>query len=118
VAFWVRVPSDATVAESEAMLTWPLLSTGHSVEVSWNRVPTEGAFGALRANLDQNHVIATTSLRDGQWHHVAIVFNSPPHAPQKLQIKQYVDGRLDKASAKHAVKRVNSSAITPRHASV
>jgi hypothetical protein len=39
--------------------------------------------------------MGTTPLRDGRWHHVAVIF-LPGEAPgPAIQVKQYVDGRLE-----------------------
>jgi len=104
VAFWIKVPPDASVAESEPILSGPLASNGDPVEFAWNRAPHQGAFGALRTSVGRGFIIGTTPLRDGQWHHVAVVFSHSLRGPQKMQIKQYVDGRLDRVSAKHFIK--------------
>ncbi|MBI2950000.1 MAG: FecR domain-containing protein [Verrucomicrobia bacterium] len=105
VAFWIKVPPDASVAESEPILAWAPASGGDHLEFAWNRAPNQGAFGALRTSAGPAFIIGTTPLRDGQWHHVAIVFSHSVRGPLKIQIKQYVDGRLDRVSAKHFAKR-------------
>jgi ferric-dicitrate binding protein FerR (iron transport regulator) len=104
VAFWIKIPPDAGVAESEPILAWPLTSDGDTMEFSWNRAPNQGAFGALRTSVGRGFIIGTTPLRDGQWHHVAVVFSHTLRGPQKMQARQYVDGRLDHVSAKHFTK--------------
>lgn len=108
MAFWINVPPDASLVTSEAMLSWVGAPGGETLEFAWNRSPTEGAFGALRTSVGRNFILGTTPLRDGQWHHIAIVLAHHPHTPQKLQIKQYVDGRLDTVSARHVAKRIGS----------
>ncbi|MBI4661554.1 MAG: FecR domain-containing protein [Verrucomicrobia bacterium] len=109
VAFWIRIPSDANAGEAGPMLAWALSSGDGVFEVAWNRVPAQGAFGALRTSFGRGVVIGTAPLRDGQWHHVALVISSVPRAAAKTQIKQYVDGRLDRVSAKHFAKRAGAS---------
>src|SRR5207249_9718908 len=39
--------------------------------------------------------VGATSLRDGRWHHVAVVFIPGDDSTSPIEVKQYVDGRLD-----------------------
>ncbi len=98
VAFWVRVPEDAALTEAGPMLA---LDGGRFASVSWNRDPTQGALGALRTDTDRGRFVGTASLRDGRWHHVAIVVVPGGRA------RQYVDGRLEAAAAKRFKGRHN-----------
>jgi hypothetical protein len=107
IALWARVPENASPSNAGAMLTWPFGGPGHFVEIAWNGSPEHGALGALCSNAGRNRVIGTTPLRDGRWHHLAIVFN-PARKPDGMQIRQYVDGRLEGASAKRAGKRAKT----------
>lgn len=98
IAFWVRVPEDATLTEAGPMIA---LADGRFATVSWNRDPTQGALGALRTDTERGRVVGTASLRDGRWHHVAVVIVPGGRA------RQYVDGRLEAAAAKHFKGRHN-----------
>ena len=97
VAFWVRVPEEAQPLDTW-MVAWgtalPKLGR-RPVHISWNRRPTEGPLGALRTDFGGGHAIGTTSLRDGKWHHVAVYFAAGEAADTPVQVKQYVDGRLE-----------------------
>lgn len=93
VAFWVRVPEDAPLLESTAMVAWRR-GPAALAQVSWNRDPGQGSFGALRTETEQGYLVGTTPLRDGRWHHIAVVFG-PNGRP-----RQYVDGRLEAVTAK------------------
>ena len=111
VAFWVNVPGDASLPDADAMLAWPLGGAGRSVVIAWNRNPTQGVLGAVRTEAGRNSIVGSTALRDGHWHHLAIVF-SPKSKGDKvekgdgpLQLRQYVDGRLEATSFKHSAKR-------------
>ena len=100
VAFWVKVPEDAQPLDTW-MVAWgtqlPKLGR-RPVHIGWNRRPAEGALGALRTDFGGGHAIGTTSLRDGNWHHVVVFFapGDDPGAP--VQVKQYVDGRLESST--------------------
>lgn len=97
VAFWVKVPTDTTLADSYAMIGWstalPKLNS-RPVHISWNRNPAEGTLGAIRTDFGGGHAIGTTNLRDGRWHHVAIIF-TPGAAGTPVDVRQYIDGRLE-----------------------
>ena len=99
VAMWVKVGEDAPLSEAGAMLSWS------GAEIGWNRNPQFGALGALRTKVGRNSIAGTTPLRDGRWHHVAVVFK-PGRKPDAMQIRQYVDGRLEGAPMKRGSRRV------------
>jgi ferric-dicitrate binding protein FerR (iron transport regulator) len=98
VAFWVKVPSDASGLNAYSMVAWgvnnPQLGS-HPFHIAWNRNPNEGTFGALRTDYGRGFAVGSTSLRDDRWHHVAIVLipRNDPEAP--MEVKQYIDGRLE-----------------------
>jgi ferric-dicitrate binding protein FerR (iron transport regulator) len=98
VAFWVKVPGDAPLSDAYSMVAWHANLSQlayRPVHISWNRNPNEGALGALRTDFGGGCAIGTTSLRDGRWHYVAVVFVPGRDAATPLQVKQYVDGRLE-----------------------
>ena len=104
IAFWVKIPKDAPLSGAYSMVAWrgdneQLAS--RPVHIGWNRHPMEGPLGAIRTDFSGGHAMGMTPLRDGRWHHVAVIFllNDDPAAP--VQVKQYVDGRLE------------SNAVTP-----
>ena len=98
VVFWVNVPRDANLANAYAMIAWGVNSRElglHPIQVGWNRNPSEGTVGALRTDYGGGFAIGATSLRDGRWHHVAVVFlpREDPKAP--MDVKQYIDGHFE-----------------------
>lgn len=100
IAFWVRVPEDAPPIDTW-MIAWgtSLPKLGYRpVHIGWNRRPAEGALGALRTDFGGGHAIASTSLRDGKWHHVAVYFAPGDDPDSPVQVKQYVDGRLESST--------------------
>ena len=96
VAFWVKVPVDASPGDDAAMLAWNRKS--RAVQIAWNRDPERGPLGALSTEHEGGAVVGRTTLRDGQWHHVAVLFLGGKK-PGVGQVKQFVDGRLDGAGA-------------------
>ncbi len=115
VAFWINVPADASLPDADAMLAWPFGNAGRSVRVGWNRNPTQGVLGALRTDAGRGSIVGSSTLRDGHWHHLAIVVSPRPRGDKAekgegaLQLRQYVDGRLETASFKHPGKRAKGA---------
>jgi ferric-dicitrate binding protein FerR (iron transport regulator) len=101
VSFWVRVPDDAPLSDSYAMVAWRSGTAKLSyrpIHISWNRNPNEGALGALRTDFSGGCALGTTSLRDGRWHHVAVVITPSEDSTIPVQVRQYVDGRLESST--------------------
>jgi hypothetical protein len=123
VAFWINIPEDASLPEAEAMLAWPLGGAGRSVQIGWNRNPTQGVLGALRTTAGRSSTVGSTALRDGRWHHLAVVFSIKSRGDKAdkdkgegtLQMREYVDGRLENPSFRHTSKRSKAaeSSATP-----
>ncbi len=93
VAFWARLPDDASAADGTTFARFA------AIDLGWNSSPADGAQGALRIASARGHAIGSTSLRDGRWHHIAAVVTSslPTTAKPagKWQARLYIDGRLD-----------------------
>jgi hypothetical protein len=98
VAFWVKTPSDTQLSEAYAMAAW-LPSNDRlrfrPVHICWNRNPSEGGLGVLRVDYARGFALGTTPLRNGKWHHVAVVFVPGTEACTPLQVKLYLDGRFE-----------------------
>jgi ferric-dicitrate binding protein FerR (iron transport regulator) len=107
VAFWINVPEDASLPDAGALLAWPLGDGAQNVTIGWNRDPNQGVLGALRTDAGRASVVGSATLRDGHWHHLAVVFapkgKDRPDGP--WQVRQYVDGRLETPSYKNFAKR-------------
>jgi hypothetical protein len=98
VVFWVKVPKDANLGNAYAMVAWGGNNKNlgaHPIHIGWNRNPNEGTVGVLRTDYGGGYAIGATPLRDGRWHHIAVVI-LPRNDPQNpLEVNQYVDGRLE-----------------------
>ncbi len=108
VAFWVRIPSDTPIDNSAPIVAWMTTaqepSRAQPVEISLNTAPAQGPVGALRTEIGRITIIGTTNLRDGQWHHLAVVIVPRNIGKQRWHVRQYVDGRLEEGTAKVAKK--------------
>lgn len=98
IACWVRIPAEAPLGDDSAILSWP--RRVHTARLTWNRDPERGPLGALRAEQDGEFIVGRTNLRDGQWHHVAVLFlGGGKKAPGTSQVRQFVDGKLEGTGA-------------------
>jgi ferric-dicitrate binding protein FerR (iron transport regulator) len=108
IAFWVQLPSDTLLTDATPMVAWTLRTIGKAgpqpVEIGWNANPASGPLGAVRTEFGRTMFVGTSSVRDGRWHHVAVVFVPHGRNHDKLNVKQYVDGRLDGLTVKTAKK--------------
>jgi ferric-dicitrate binding protein FerR (iron transport regulator) len=102
IAFWVRVPEDAPLSDAYSMVTWITRSRklgNRHAGINWNRDRTEGPLGVLRTDFRGGHAFGTTSLRDGRWHHIAVIFApGDDHPDTPVQVRQYVDGCLESST--------------------
>jgi hypothetical protein len=101
VAFWVQVPADFNEREGFGIVGWGEHSTqGGAWQISPNPLVKDGPLGRLRVGTQEGHVIGTRDLRDGQWHHVAVVLYGGTRPNTATHVLLYVDGLLDPASKK------------------
>jgi hypothetical protein len=114
-ALWVRVSENAPPTNAGAILAWALRNPEQFVEIAWNGNPDQGALGALRTSAGRRQMVGSSPLRDGRWHHLAVVF-TPARKQDGMQIRQYVDGRLEGAFAKRAGKRIGRKAVVAESA--
>ena len=76
VAFWVKVPTDFSIREGFGILSWGQHRSeglGEVWQVSVNPLVEDGPVGRLRVGLHGGQVVGSTDLRDGEWHHAAVV---------------------------------------------
>jgi len=98
VVFWLKLGKDANLANAYAMVAWGVNSQrlgSHPIHIGWNRNPGEATVGVLRTDYGGGYAVGSTSLRDGRWHHVAVVLVPSDDAGNPLAVNQYVDGRLE-----------------------
>ena len=107
VACWVCLPADRSRSGGAAMLSW-LSAEGRAgaqpVQVAWNASPARGAVGALWTECARDGAIGTTNLRDGRWHHIAVVVVPSGRGNGRMHVRQYVDGRLEQTVIRRAKK--------------
>jgi hypothetical protein len=101
VAFWVRIPPDASSYYPNGMVSWGSHRQSRKWQVCWNN-GDQGTVGALRVEFGDGYLIGTTDLRDGLWHHLAVVFLGGTGSDVASHVKLYVDGRLETLSGRRS----------------
>lgn len=102
VACWVRVQADSEVSPRSpgGIVAWGLVRPNESWQLAWNHDDRQGILGAPRVEFGDGYAIASTDLRDGQWHHLAVVCLSGPNANVATHVRIYLDGRLEPLSGR------------------
>lgn len=110
IAFWVRVPVDFSPAQGLGIISWgKLREWGTAWQISINPYAKGDNLGRLRVGTGKSEVIGVTDLRDGAWHHCAVVLYQDPEKADRFPVLLYVDGQMEAASSK-AVYGVNTDA--------
>ncbi|MCU0794357.1 MAG: FecR domain-containing protein [Akkermansiaceae bacterium] len=99
VSLWVSIPPDASAEYPNGILSWGAYTQAKKWQVCWNN-GNQGTVGALRVEFGNGHLIGTTDLRDGRFHHIAVVFLGGEHSDVASHVKLYVDGRLETLSGR------------------
>ena len=98
-AVWLRLPANKPDLKRGSILVWGDTGEfGGKFDVSWNFNPDFGQVGALRITCGPGYVVGTTDLRDGRWHHLAVVFGCEPDPQTRMPVRLYVDGVAEQAS--------------------
>ncbi len=113
VACWVRVPPDASgTRPSNGIVAWGVNRSSAKWRVAWNNTAAQGNVGAPRVEFGDGHVIGSTDLRDGRWHHLAVVYLGGPRANVATHVKIYVDGRLESPTGRRQ-RRIQADIRSP-----
>lgn len=104
VAMWVKLPADWDADHGYALASWGTFPrAGEAWQISINPGdPSDlGApIGRLRVGTHLGFAVGTTDLRDGNWHHVAVVMYGGEQPDIATHVLLYVDGRLEPAATK------------------
>ena len=99
VSFWVSIPPDAPHRYPNGIVSWGSTKESSKWQVCWNN-GDQGTIGAPRVEFGNGYIIGTTDLRDGTWHHVAVVYLGGSDSDVASHVKLYVDGRLETLSGR------------------
>jgi ferric-dicitrate binding protein FerR (iron transport regulator) len=100
IVFWAKVPKDFSVNNGYGMMAWGLFETEAAWQISPNPTIEDGPLGRIRIGTNEASIIGTTDLRDGRWHHIAIVMYGGDEADLSTHVLLYIDGQLEKTSVK------------------
>ncbi|MEN8772972.1 MAG: LamG-like jellyroll fold domain-containing protein [Akkermansiaceae bacterium] len=103
VAFWVKTPEDFNPMQGYGIINWGDVTVpGGAWQISVNGTEVDGPLGRLRIGTHWGQVIGTSDLRDGQWHHCAVVmYGDEAGKPNTAtHVLLYVDGKLEPAARK------------------
>jgi hypothetical protein len=106
VAFWVKVPKDFDLMQSDAIINWGTDARHGAVwRLSVNNAPETnnvwgGPIGRLRVGVHGGYVVGTTDLRDDRWHHCAVVMYGGKRPKMDSHVLIFVDGQLEPAARK------------------
>lgn len=117
VCFWAKVPEDFSRRQGFGIVSWgdwTQFGFGQVWQVSVNPIFEEGAVGRLRVGLHGDQIIGTTDLRDGGWHHVAVVLYEASQPDIGTHVVVYVDGRFESLSQRSLLE-VNTEVKTADH---
>ncbi|HYF52294.1 MAG TPA: LamG-like jellyroll fold domain-containing protein [Planctomycetota bacterium] len=116
-ALWLKLDPDTPLSDGNAVLGWSRRSGPpgrfQSLEIGWNANPEHGALGALRVGRGRGFIIGSTPLRDGRWHHIAVVIVPEKCSSANVDVNLYVDGRLEGITSKKSKqKRAEETAMS------
>ena len=110
VALWLRLPPETstTAADATGIIAWSARRTPANWQISWNADANQGTLGAPRVECGDGFAIGSTDLRDGRWHHLAVVCYGGVKRNIANHVRIYTDGHLDPLTGRHG--RRNDSA--------
>jgi len=96
VAFWIKLPPKIGRSDQEQILEYG--RDGLSWKVSCNLESGRGVRGALKVSCPEGHIIGSTDLADGNWHHVAYRFIGGGDSDITSHLQLFVDGKPETLS--------------------
>ncbi len=90
ISFWIKTPD----VINSIIMVWGYADDGRYYVLRVNHTDTLGTVGAIRTAVYSGEIVGTTYICDGQWHHVASVFEDG----DITNVKHYIDGNLDGVS--------------------
>lgn len=101
VCFWVKVPQNFSAREGFAVVSWGNFQStnpGGVWQISINPLIGDGPLGRIRVGTHLGQIVGTSDLRDGQWHHVAVVLYGGLSPDIGTHVLAYLDGEIESIS--------------------
>lgn len=102
IACWVRIQPNgiSTDRAANSIVAWGPSKSNGSWQLGWNNNDHQGVLGAARVEFGEGYAIASTDIRDGRWHHLAVVYLGGPKPNIATHVRVYVDGKLESLSGR------------------
>jgi hypothetical protein len=100
VSFWIKLPPRIGQSDQDQILEYG--REGLSWKVSCNLKSGLGVRGALKVDFPDGHVIGSTDLADGNWHHAAYRFIGGSDTDIISHVQLFVDGKPETLSDSRA----------------
>lgn len=115
VCFWLKVPEDFSVKQGFGIVAWGRHARpGEVWQLSVNPLEQDGPIGRLRLGLIGGQVIGSSDLRDGRWHHIAVVMYGGSQPNVGTHVILYVDGERERVS-RRALQEVRTEIDEAEH---
>ncbi len=115
VCCWVKVPKDFSTKEGFGIISWgDSKQLGGTWQISVNPLQSDGKLGRLRLGLHGGQIIGSTDLRDGKWHHIAVVLYGGSKPNVGTHALLYVDGQKEIVS-RAALQEVKTKTANTDH---
>ena len=96
VACWLRLqPETTAVRDSNGIIAWSVKRSPANWQIAWNTDQSQGTIGAPRVEFGDGFIIGSTDLRDGRWHHLAVVCFGGTKRNVASHVRIYTDGHLE-----------------------
>ena len=97
VACWLRLQPEAPAISSgsNGIIAWTAKRSPANWQIAWNTDPAQGTLGAPRVEFGDGFIIGSTDLRDGRWHHLAVVCFGGTKRNIASHVRIYTDGHLE-----------------------
>ena len=97
VACWVCIPpgDDTSSRQPNGIISWGVNRSSAKWQLAWNQGKYQGNIGAPRVEFGDGSLVGSSDLRDGRWHHLAVVYLGGPKANVATHVRIYVDGKLE-----------------------
>ena len=88
ISAWIKSESVA----NQHMVEWGTNNPGERFTFRLNNSAGNGTLGGIRTEIQTTFVINDLLAADGEWHHVAVVYDVDDDTPSKDDINLYLDG--------------------------
>ncbi len=99
IAFWVKAPEN-NQANGYSIIGYGAWELGRAWQISLNPIIADGPLGRIRLGTKDAEIIGQTDLRDGRWHHVAVVLYPGPDVNLATNVLIYLNGEIETTSRK------------------